>query len=691
MRAIEYLVNFKKHFPKYEELYRVIRELMPLRLDREKTEQYFDKYLSNDLHYERFYKDYKIWENENGMIEEKPRYEEAPRSIYHGYAIGFRNNLIDIINTDESFGYLFYFLASDNNRRDKTGKPIDCVPDKSRIIEAVNNYRDMYPSDNLMEYLEDDLNYDFYSEKHDITDLSDDDDWLIVFNEAYKLFDIIRTKINVPKNAMIYLEENVNPKLEFGAMIISLLIELVENYNYDMDDKTEKRFLVFEKKIREFYNEVYVNIDDTSIDDVANKSIDEMNLKELTNNFDCDTIEKVVKSYEGFIMQTEVLDVIQREYKKEKIKNLWNMDITDVNKFCDLLREELKSHKYQINKNNINKDKSIIIEKEKAIEEKDRKIKELENLLACNTIKENKNGQKIKMDYPTTRNGYTINSYINSNDLNSRTIFLAIITFFQEKEFDTLDFFTDLNQHFTNSLIPQEIYIKYPSTKEEGKIFIFCLLMMIDKKKSSFLILKNLKAYFDDELRIKFINEINIHRKDINLPAIEIPNLHKEGILQNAPNKSIEIEMFNAIKNEFEKNKSVLEVTRYELAKLHDINLSLMEKIKEYEENKRNDNNKESEKVKDVEPITKSMNTLQKFLVFYYLFNELGVNYGNSDKSQWIRFIHKMTGYNEQNIKEKFYTDFDTKETKKNLRLIAPLFTELFPKIEEKIKKDSQD
>ena len=367
------------------------------------------------------------------------------------------------------------------------------------------------------------------------------------------------------------------------------------------------------------------------------------------------------------------------------------MDITDVNKFCDLLREELKSHKYQINKNNINKDKSIIIEKEKAIEEKDRKIKELENLLACNTIKENKNGQKIKMDYPTTRNGYTINSYINSNDLNSRTIFLAIITFFQEKEFDTLDFFTDLNQHFTNSLIPQEIYIKYPSTKEEGKIFIFCLLMMIDKKKSSFLILKNLKAYFDDELRIKFINEINIHRKDINLPAIEIPNLHKEGILQNAPNKSIEIEMFNAIKNEFEKNKSVLEVTRYELAKLHDINLSLMEKIKEYEENKRNDNNKESEKVKDVEPITKSMNTLQKFLVFYYLFNELGVNYGNSDKSQWIRFIHKMTGYNEQNIKEKFYTDFDTKETKKNLRLIAPLFTELFPKIEEKIKKDSQD
>ena len=690
MRAIEYLVNFKKHFPKYEELYRVIRELMPLRLDREKTEQYFDKYLSNDLHYERFYKDYKIWENENGMIEEKPRYEEAPRSIYHGYAIGFRNNLIDIINTDESFGYLFYFLASDKNRRDKTGKPIDCVPDKSRIIEAVNNYRDMYPSDNLMEYLEDDLNYDFYSEKLDITDFSDDD-WLIVFNETHKLFDIIRTKINVPKNAMIYVEENLNPELEIGAMIISLLIELVENYNYDMDDKTEKRLLVFEKKIREFYNEVYVNFDDTSIDDVANKSIYDMNLKELTNNFDCDTIEKVVKSYDGFIMQTEVLDVIQREYKKEKAKNLWNMDITDVNKFCDLLKEELKSHKYQINENNINKDKSIIIEKEKAIEEKDRKIKELENLLACNTIKENRNGQKIKMDYPTTRNGYTINSYINSNDLNSRTIFLAIITFFQEKEFDTLDFFTDLNQHFTNSLIPQEIYIKYPSTKEEGKIFIFCLLMMIDKKKSSFLILKNLKAYFDDELRIKFINEINIHRKDINLPAIEIPNLHKEGILQNAPNKSIEIEMFNAIKYEFEKNKSVLEVTRYELAKLHDINLSLMEKIKEYEENKRNDNNKESEKVKDVEPITKSMNTLQKFLVFYYLFNELGVNYGNSDKSQWIRFIHKMTGYNEQNIKEKFYTDFDTKETKKNLRLIAPLFTELFPKIEEKIKKDSQD
>lgn len=75
-------------------------------------------------------------------------------------------------------------------------------------------------------------------------------------------------------------------------------------------------------------------------------------------------------------------------------------------------------------------------------------------------------------------------------------------------------------------------------------------------------------------------------------------------------------------------------------------------------------------------------------LVFYYLFNELGVNFSNSDKTQWARFIHTLTGKSFQRIRESLSIDFDRKSIQKNLRDVAALFSELFPHIENKILND---
>ena len=684
MRAIEYIENFKKSISNYDVLKRIIEELMPLRLDRDATEKYYNKYLINDIFYEHHLFNLKEWELEGSEHKSRPEFVEENSFISHNDVYKIREDLLKVIINDKSFGYLFYFLASELNRKDVTNNIIICVPNDKTINDAVKGYRDLYSSYNLMDYLEDDINYEFYTESNRNNTISDEE-WINIFSEAYNLFDIIRVNLNTPDKALKIIINYVHPDEEVKRMIVSFLCDLFQDYEFDLDDKAQRKFEIFSDKILNYYVKTYISAENSTITKLSNDvDINDINWQERTSNFDCDTIEKVVKSYDGPILQLQILNEIQIQYKKEKAKNSFSWDIADVNQFCNILKKELKSEKIALIAIDAAKDKAIIKSQKSIIEEQKNMV-----LLMETELVKHKEENKEKKPYTDIRNGYTINSYINSNDLNLRAIFLAIITFFQEKEYDTLDFFTDLNQHFTKSFIPQEIYNKYPSTKEEGKIFIFCLLLMIDKKKSNFLILKKLKVYFDNELRINFTNEVNCHRKDLNLPLIDIPNLQKEGLIQNTPNKSIEIEMFNVITAELKLHKELLEKARDNEAKLHDINRSLMEKIKEYEENNIKDNKKEREK--DVEPITKSMTTFQQVLVFYYLFDHLGVNFSNSDKSQWINFIHKFTGKNEQNIKEKLYIDFDTKETKKNLRLIAPLFSALFSKIEEKIKKDSQE
>lgn len=82
------------------------------------------------------------------------------------------------------------------------------------------------------------------------------------------------------------------------------------------------------------------------------------------------------------------------------------------------------------------------------------------------------------------------------------------------------------------------------------------------------------------------------------------------------------------------------------------------------------------------------MTVMEIVLTFYYLFNELGLNFSNSDKTQWARFIHKLTGKSYQHIRGMLSLDFDRKSTLKNLRNVAALFKELFPLIEQKIVND---
>ena len=85
------------------------------------------------------------------------------------------------------------------------------------------------------------------------------------------------------------------------------------------------------------------------------------------------------------------------------------------------------------------------------------------------------------------------------------------------------------------------------------------------------------------------------------------------------------------------------------------------------------------------------MSAAQADIFFYYLFNELGLNFNNSDKTAWARLIRSITGKNEKNIKDALSFDFDKPKTKKDVRKAAEYMKELFPSIVAKMQNDIKE
>ncbi|MBQ9652977.1 MAG: hypothetical protein IJV32_02005 [Bacteroidales bacterium] len=80
--------------------------------------------------------------------------------------------------------------------------------------------------------------------------------------------------------------------------------------------------------------------------------------------------------------------------------------------------------------------------------------------------------------------------------------------------------------------------------------------------------------------------------------------------------------------------------------------------------------------------------TSQQSLVFFYLFHALGINFHNSDKAAWIRFIKWFTGKNQDSIKDHLKFDFESKAVQKDLQIVQAYVRELFPAISRIIEND---
>ena len=78
----------------------------------------------------------------------------------------------------------------------------------------------------------------------------------------------------------------------------------------------------------------------------------------------------------------------------------------------------------------------------------------------------------------------------------------------------------------------------------------------------------------------------------------------------------------------------------------------------------------------------------QVILCFYYICQEQDINYENSHKTNWARCIARISGKSEQRIRNSLNFDLHSKKSRRDLMIIHPVMSKLFPAIGEKILMD---
>ena len=254
MRAKDYIEsNCKYQF--YNELKQVINDLSKFRNNNSATENYYDLNLVQDRVRKRYFEDLNDWTLNNLDDSSKPIYIENELGISHQDAYNFRNHLFKVIETDKSFGYLFYLLASEKNRSDifYQNNPIDCIPDKNIIEENIKNYQDDYPKHNLEAYLTYcDFNYSFYKANKKI--LHTQDFWFSIFTDAYSLFDNLRTKMVTPFLAYDLFKEYSETNKSKKILITTLVTQLLEQYNFDLSEEQLRGKKILVDEIKNYLN-----------------------------------------------------------------------------------------------------------------------------------------------------------------------------------------------------------------------------------------------------------------------------------------------------------------------------------------------------------------------------------------------------------------------------------------------------
>ncbi len=222
----------------YKELKRVVYEFSYYRNDKSGTESLYNLYLVQDKIRKLYNDDLNDWKLNNPDKTPKPIYIENDLGISYEIASHFRDLLFKVIENDKSFGYLFYLLASEKNRIEPVyqDNPIECIPDKKIIEESIINYQDDYPKKSLEEYLTYcDFNYSFYKSNKKL--FHTQDFWFTVFTNAYNLFDNLRAKMMTPLLAYDYFKEYCRAKKNKKILITTLVIRLLEQYNFDLSEE----------------------------------------------------------------------------------------------------------------------------------------------------------------------------------------------------------------------------------------------------------------------------------------------------------------------------------------------------------------------------------------------------------------------------------------------------------------------
>lgn len=233
MRAKEYIEQNKSSINHLDEVKRIINELLPLRMSKEKTDEYYNNVLSADIRLRNYLLQKELYEKKNVMQLEEPSFVEIPDEIPTDHISEIRETLFQVIRTDESFGYLFFLLGTEQNAKHKS-EPIDCIPNAERIKNAIGQNRDDYPKTTLDDYLDDDFNYKHYDTLISENQYPDDQTALLEhFNNAYLIYDELRCRKHKISEVRKHCKELGFVSEKERYFQLQFVISMIERYESD--------------------------------------------------------------------------------------------------------------------------------------------------------------------------------------------------------------------------------------------------------------------------------------------------------------------------------------------------------------------------------------------------------------------------------------------------------------------------
>ncbi len=229
MRAKEYLEINKCEIFHFDIVKSAIDALCPLRNNKRKTRDYFNRYLFSDA---------RILANEKGFVLNEGEVDDK-------LAPGVRNGIMNAICKDESFVFAYNIIAMQENEYYNLTPLNFCVIKDFNCntlsdIERIRSlYKEDYPKDNLLSYLLDDDNSNFYYNVQ--AELNKGEQWwLDVFNEAYNIFDNMRLILHKPFEAKRLITLYKSDDKDFETTVVNLVLNFISCYTYDLNERQKK-------------------------------------------------------------------------------------------------------------------------------------------------------------------------------------------------------------------------------------------------------------------------------------------------------------------------------------------------------------------------------------------------------------------------------------------------------------------
>lgn len=245
MRAKEYLEINKSKIQYYDIVKSAIADLSLLRINKRKTSEYFNQYLFADARH----------------LAQKEAYVPREGEIDKSYVNYVRINILNAVCHDESFIFAFNILVMQSNKYHEFVplgigkiKEINCRT-ISNIEKICSQYKEDYPKDNLIGFLHDTVNVMYYEfNQHDLN--KDEEWWLYAFNQAYAIFDEMRSQRHEPFKAIELVKQYKNDDEELEFTVKNIVSRIVCEYKFDLDKKQLREMEVLTNTVNRYVRKI---------------------------------------------------------------------------------------------------------------------------------------------------------------------------------------------------------------------------------------------------------------------------------------------------------------------------------------------------------------------------------------------------------------------------------------------------